>query len=86
MANTKYRMNVTVLVNPGISRTEMLKEVLKAETILNAHSPLRFHFKEPKCELNKYGCKLSEDVCLEHDEPLTCPHGCTQARVHVCKD
>jgi hypothetical protein len=85
MAN-KYHMNVTVLVNPGISRKEMLREILKAENIINGHSLLRFHFEEPKCDLNQYGCRPSEDVCLEHDEPLACPHGCIQAKVHVCKE
>jgi len=26
---------------------------------------------------NKYGCRVSGDVCLIHEEPLICKHGCT---------
>ena len=33
---------------------------------------------------NAVGCRPSEDVCLEHDEPLECPHGCSEARAHQC--
>jgi len=34
---------------------------------------------------NKWGCIPSEDVCLAHDEPLECPHGCSEAKEHKCK-
>jgi len=30
--------------------------------------------------LNKSGCKPVEDVCVEHDLPLACRHGCRLAR------
>jgi hypothetical protein len=35
---------------------------------------------------NKWGCKPSEDVCLEHCEPLVCRHGCEEAKPHKCGD
>lgn len=36
--------------------------------------------------MNKYGCKKSEDVCIEHDEPLVCKHGCSQQKIKCsCK-
>lgn len=35
---------------------------------------------------NKKGCIPSEDVCLEHDEPLMCKHGCNEAIKHACSD
>jgi hypothetical protein len=35
---------------------------------------------------NKYGCRKSGDVCMVHQEPLICPHGCTKAIPHKCKD
>lgn len=35
---------------------------------------------------NRWGCKPMEDVCVEHDEPLVCRHGCEQAKVHQCVD
>lgn len=35
---------------------------------------------------NRWGCKPSEDVCVEHDEPLVCRHGCSAAKRHECKD
>lgn len=28
----------------------------------------------------------SEDVCLEHCEPLVCKHGCENAKKHQCKE
>lgn len=34
---------------------------------------------------NRFGCKPSEDVCLEHDLPLECRHGCYKALEHKCK-
>lgn len=34
---------------------------------------------------NRWGCKPEEDVCLEHDLPLECPHGCYKATPHKCK-
>jgi hypothetical protein len=35
---------------------------------------------------NRWGCKPIEDVCVEHDEPLTCRHGCEHARPHQCAE
>jgi hypothetical protein len=35
---------------------------------------------------NRWGCKPSEDVCVEHDEPLVCRHGCSQAKPHQCQE
>lgn len=34
---------------------------------------------------NRWGCKPEEDVCVEHDEPLKCKHGCSKAKDHECK-
>lgn len=34
---------------------------------------------------NKYGCKRSQDVCLVHDSPLVCIHGCSDAIKHGCE-
>lgn len=34
---------------------------------------------------NKYGCKPIEDVCVEHDEPLLCEHGCESSVLHYCE-
>lgn len=34
---------------------------------------------------NKYGCKVSEDVCLIHTEPLLCKHGCSEQIYKSCK-
>lgn len=41
-----------------------------------------------RCEdgKNKYGCIPFEDVCLEHDEPLVCEHGCGEAEYHMCDE
>lgn len=42
--------------------------------------------RKPK---NRYGCKPVEDVCVEHDRPLVCRHGCEDASTtipHHCKD
>lgn len=35
---------------------------------------------------NKWGCKPTEDVCVEHDEPLICAHGCEKVKFHQCKE
>lgn len=35
---------------------------------------------------NRYGCKPDADVCVEHDEPLVCRHGCSEAEPHKCND
>lgn len=32
---------------------------------------------------NRFGCKPIEDVCVEHDEPLVCRHGCPSAAEHL---
>jgi hypothetical protein len=34
---------------------------------------------------NRWGCKPTEDVCVEHDQPLVCPHGCEEVKPHKCK-
>ena len=34
---------------------------------------------------NRVGCKPTEDVCVKHDEPLWCRHGCSEAKEHKCK-
>lgn len=33
---------------------------------------------------NRWGCRPSEDICLEHGEPLVCRHGCPLAEPHSC--
>jgi len=35
---------------------------------------------------NRVGCKPSEDVCVRHDVPLVCRHGCVMATDHKCKE
>jgi hypothetical protein len=35
---------------------------------------------------NKKGCIPTEDVCMEHEEPLVCKHGCSKALPHKCKE
>lgn len=35
---------------------------------------------------NKYGCKPDSDVCVEHDMPLVCKHGCEKRTAHNCRD
>jgi hypothetical protein len=35
---------------------------------------------------NKKGCIPTGDVCMRHEEPLICIHGCTQAVSHKCKE
>jgi hypothetical protein len=34
---------------------------------------------------NRWGCKPTVDVCVAHDLPLECPHGCWRAKQHKCK-
>lgn len=34
---------------------------------------------------NRWGCKPTEDVCVAHDMPLVCPHGCSEVAPHQCK-
>jgi hypothetical protein len=36
--------------------------------------------------VNEYGCIPNEDVCLKHDEPLVCDHGCSCAKPHTCAE
>ncbi len=31
------------------------------------------------------GCKPHDDVCLAHDLPLVCSHGCEEAASHACE-
>lgn len=28
---------------------------------------------------NKHGCRVSQDVCIMHDSPLVCKHGCEES-------
>jgi hypothetical protein len=35
---------------------------------------------------NRWGCKPVEDVCVQHDRPLVCRHGCEKMAPHQCKD
>lgn len=35
-------------------------------------------------KVNLKGCKPVEDVCMKHEEPLICKHGCEQAEKHKC--
>ena len=35
---------------------------------------------------NRWGCKPTEDVCVQHDRPLECRHGCMDAKQHSCVD
>ena len=34
--------------------------------------------------VNRWGCKPTEDVCVQHDLPLECSHGCYKAKRHKC--
>jgi hypothetical protein len=35
---------------------------------------------------NRFGCRPRGDVCMQHEEPLTCKHGCEQAPLHKCPE
>jgi hypothetical protein len=35
---------------------------------------------------NKWRCKPTEDVCVQHDRELQCRHGCAEAKLHQCID
>ena len=36
---------------------------------------------------NKHGCRVSGDVCMIHESPLICKHGCEDVLPHSgCKD
>lgn len=35
---------------------------------------------------NRWGCKPVEDVCVQHDRPLECRHGCSEVKPHSCKE
>lgn len=35
---------------------------------------------------NRWGCKPVEDVCVEHDAPRVCRHGCEEVAPHECAD
>lgn len=39
-----------------------------------------------KAPTNRWGCKPSEDVCLQHCMPLMCRHGCEDVKTHKCKE
>ena len=51
-------------------------------------------FPDPPCgeimedfsDCDPLGCKPTEDVCVEHDSPLICRHGCKHVKNHQCKD
>lgn len=34
---------------------------------------------------NRVGCRVTGDVCAEHDAPLVCRHGCGRAVQHACR-
>ena len=34
--------------------------------------------------MNKHGCSPTEDVCMEHERPLECRHGCSECGQHKC--
>jgi hypothetical protein len=34
---------------------------------------------------NRHGCKPDGDVCVKHDTPLECRHGCKHATEHKCQ-
>lgn len=35
---------------------------------------------------NRWGCKPTEDVCVQHDDLLLCRHGCEKCKPHKCKE
>lgn len=35
---------------------------------------------------NKYGCKPTQEVCLEHDQLLVCSHVCDSGAAHSCTE
>lgn len=35
---------------------------------------------------NKHGCRVSGDVCIIHDQPLFCKHGCEDVIHHKCRE
>ena len=35
---------------------------------------------------NRWGCKPDQDVCVAHDMPRECRHGCVHAEPHKCKE
>lgn len=35
---------------------------------------------------NKKGCVPTEDVCMQHESPLICRHGCEEAIKHKCAE
>jgi len=39
-----------------------------------------------KAPANRWGCKPNADVCVEHDEPLLCKHGCSKCKSHECSE
>lgn len=46
------------------------------------------HAAKPKRKRNRnrVGCRLTGDVCAEHDLPKFCPHGCWRATAHDCTE
>ena len=35
---------------------------------------------------NQKGCIPTEDVCMKHESPLMCKHGCENALPHKCRE
>lgn len=42
--------------------------------------------KKRRKPCNRWGCKPSADVCVRHEQPLECRHGCIDAKKHTCQD
>ena len=40
--------------------------------------------RQPRPPRNRHGCKPDNDVCIAHDQPLECRHGCRDAEPHDC--
>ena len=74
---------------------EALRDLLDAipETELEADPPLRSWVNAGREAIakasepvNDVGCKPIGNICAEHDEPLVCEHGCSQASPHCSGD
>lgn len=37
----------------------------------------------PPPNLNLWGCQPDDDVCMQHESPLICGHGCDAAQPHM---
>ena len=49
-------------------------------------TPMAASSEERTMKVNKHGCKPTEDVCMEHHQPLECRHGCIEAQPHRCSE